>query len=851
MYVRGHTQACYGTSLVNRKKFIKTERMKRGHSSPKLESTLRPLGMTKLSRFYLFALLVTVGSVVHLSLAQSNCGTLSSSCADCISAGQDCQWCSTPLNTKCQARTSSSQSCAAADVVDPRSTLVNTVNLSVDVGQNQVSVESVRLRLRVGEPQTFRVSVRAQENFPLDLYMLMDLSASFAGDLDTVKNIAPQIVSAVGNLTSRFQVGFGTFVDKTTAPFNAPLALSLGHTLTNGQPSACSGMPCSRPISYEHVVNLTNSTDLFGGSVQDLVISTSSDDQEGTLDAMMQAVICTNVVGWREEARKVLMVMTDDLMHVAGDGRLAGIYRPNDAKCRTQFDPTENKTLYSASLEFDFPTVEQMRMVLEEYGVVPVFAVSGQQDYFAGIAQTFRGFSEELESNADNLVSVIELVYNDLVNSSRLEFPLPDYLQVEITTECPPGSTATGNNGCSGIGNDLVNFTVSVTLTKCPDELRNFKRQTFTAFARPAFGRFTLEVEGHCSCDCEKTTVPNHMACTGNGNLTCGQCTCDEQWSGDDCSCSRASCPSTMSGECSGSSRGECECAECRCKSGQNGQRFFGDTCQCDNRQCVFQSEGQFAECSNRGTCECNGGCTCGTSNITGLQHLGAYCQCNSESCVSPNDNCRKSANGSCQVCNGRGSCMCGPTGSRCDCNSPYVGEYCQVNSAEIMNCAEAAQNCIMCYGEAAEQETTDTTGLCPTLSCPNYTPLFPAPNGDGYSINNTIPGTTRQCSIFDGMCTFNYYEASTASGANVFEVLPRTCLPLPSYGIALVILFALLLLGILILICVKLIYVWLDYREVRRLNLEVQNTKFTTYQSPLYHDPNVTYTNVKYGKEE
>ena len=81
--------------------------------------------------------------------------------------------------------------------------------------------------------------------------------------------------------------------------------------------------------------------------MQDLIISASSDDPEGTLDAMMQAVVCTDVVGWREEARKVLLVMTDDLMHTAGDGRLAGIYRPNDAKCHTQLDPKVNRVLYS------------------------------------------------------------------------------------------------------------------------------------------------------------------------------------------------------------------------------------------------------------------------------------------------------------------------------------------------------------------------------------------------------------------------------------------------------------------------------------------------------------------------
>ena len=61
---------------------------------------------------------------------------------------------------------------------------------------------------------------------------------------------------------------------------------------------------------------------------------------------MMQAVVCTDIVKWRENVRKILLVMTDDIMHTAGDGRLAGIYKPNDAQCHTQFDQKENGIFY-------------------------------------------------------------------------------------------------------------------------------------------------------------------------------------------------------------------------------------------------------------------------------------------------------------------------------------------------------------------------------------------------------------------------------------------------------------------------------------------------------------------------
>lgn len=45
----------------------------------------------------------------------------------------------------------------------------------------------------IGQTQSFNVSIRAAENFPLDLYMLVDLSGSLADDLQTIKGIASDI----------------------------------------------------------------------------------------------------------------------------------------------------------------------------------------------------------------------------------------------------------------------------------------------------------------------------------------------------------------------------------------------------------------------------------------------------------------------------------------------------------------------------------------------------------------------------------------------------------------------------------------------------------------------------------
>ena len=469
-------------------------------------------------------------------------------------------------------------------------------NLPLD-GNNQVSLSSVKNKLRLGEPESFTVSVRAAENYPLDLYILMDSSGTFQSQLNDLKNIAPQIVDRLRNMTSMFRVGLGMFVDKTTAPYNAFAALNLGFT-SGGQPSACSGKLCRRPFSYHHVVNFTNSTEIFNITIQDLLPSTSADDPEGTLDAMMQAVVCTNVVGWRKEARKVLLVLTDAIMHTAGDGRLAGIYTPNDGKCHTQFDSVENGIYYSDSTTYDYPSLEQMKVTLDQFRVIPVFAVNKMIDYFNNVSQivSTAGLVEEV-TNFQNLPDVIERAYNRLIYTTQLDIPNRDYLNIDIVPICPEGSTPVPN-GCTGIANNMVTFSVNVTLTRCSDNLLNSGQEIITAVVNAGFGTFNMELEGHCS-SCDDAGITN------NGS-----------------SCLNSLCPIGPNGQiCSG--QGMCECSDysCSCNNSNiSGMRREGTACQCSYDNCVDTT----VSCPSGDVCPlCNGHGTC---NPCSSLHPGCDC---------------------------------------------------------------------------------------------------------------------------------------------------------------------------------------------------------------------------------
>lgn len=46
------------------------------------------------------------------------------------------------------------------------------------------------------------------------------------------------------------------------------------------------------------------------------------DNLEGGLDGIVQAIVCDQQVGWAHQARKLMLVATDGLLHFAGEGKV-------------------------------------------------------------------------------------------------------------------------------------------------------------------------------------------------------------------------------------------------------------------------------------------------------------------------------------------------------------------------------------------------------------------------------------------------------------------------------------------------------------------------------------------------
>lgn len=58
-----------------------------------------------------------------------------------------------------------------------------------------------------GEAQTFKLKFKRAEDYPIDLYYLMDLSFSMKDDLENVKNLGTDLMREMQEITSDFRIG--------------------------------------------------------------------------------------------------------------------------------------------------------------------------------------------------------------------------------------------------------------------------------------------------------------------------------------------------------------------------------------------------------------------------------------------------------------------------------------------------------------------------------------------------------------------------------------------------------------------------------------------------------------------
>ncbi|XP_069328350.1 integrin beta-6 [Eulemur rufifrons] len=540
-------------------------------------------------------------------------------CEDCLLIGPQCAWCSqenfthpSGVGERCDTPANLLvKGCLLNFVENPVSQIEILKNKPLSIGRQknssdivQIAPQSLILKLRPGGEQTLQVHVRQTEDYPVDLYYLMDLSASMDDDLHTIKELGSLLSKEMSKLTSNFRLGFGSFVEKPVSPFMKTTAEEIANP--------CSSIPyfCLPTFGFKHILPLTNDAEKFNEIVKNQKISANIDTPEGGFDAIMQAAVCKEKIGWRNDSLHLLVFVSDADSHFGMDSKLAGIVIPNDGLCHL-----DSKNEYSMSTVLEYPTIGQLIDKLVQNNVLLIFAVTQEQVHlYENYAKLIPGATVGLlQKDSGNILQLIISAYEELRSEVELEV-LGDTegLNLSFTAICNNGTLFPHQKKCSHMKvGDTASFNVTVNMPKC--------ERSRHIIVKPVGLGDALEilVSPECNCNCEKEVEVNSSKCShGNGSFQCGVCACNPGHMGPRCECgedmlSTDSCKETPDHpSCSG--RGDCYCGQCICHLSSYGN-IYGPYCQCDDFSCVRHKGllcGDFSKdssvfCSLQGENEC------------------------------------------------------------------------------------------------------------------------------------------------------------------------------------------------------------------------------------------------------
>ncbi|XP_034414562.1 integrin beta-4 isoform X2 [Cyclopterus lumpus] len=616
-------------------------------------------------------------------------------CSECLQTEVGCAYCTNENfnGPRCDLfENILAHGCRREDILRAQSTLSLETKQAINMNlqKSQVSPQKMVMSFLPGEQKQMNVEVFAPTKGPLDLYILMDFSNSMEDDLDNLKKMGSQLAKLVNDLSDDPTIGFGKFVDKVTDPQTDMRQAKLKQPWPNSDP----------PFSFQNVIPLMNNTDSFIRKLQKEKISGNLDAPEGGFDAILQAAVCVDKIGWRSSSTHLLVFSTESAFHYESDGAnvLAGIMARNDEACH--LDPQGK---YTKDVDQDYPSIPTLVRLLAKHNIIPIFAVTNHSYSFYEKLQTYFPIAEigRLEEDSKNMLTLMRTAFESIRSKMSIRAEdRPKAFEAEFFhTNGSLAQYGAFDFKPGAIGKFKMRLKAQRTIDGQPVCQMDPDHKMGTMRVKPTTFSTAVKVNASVlcpTCPCEKTAIPNADKCYGNGDLVCGRCHCHDGWLSTFCNCS-ASSSAQDKNQCMGSGikepcsgNGEClECGTCLCN---NPDQFEGQYCQYDKTQC--QRYGGFL-CNDRGSC-IMGRCVC-TKGWTG----------NACECPKSNQTCLDSKGG---LCNGRGKCVCG----RCACYSSDMTKTatCEPNFQAQLGACEGTRSCVQCQawktGEKKEKEECD-----------------------------------------------------------------------------------------------------------------------------------------------
>ncbi|XP_072228830.1 integrin beta-4 isoform X2 [Leuresthes tenuis] len=622
----------------------------------------------------------------------------SKTCSECLRAGAGCAYCPDENfnGPRCDLYNNiKAHGCSVATIITAKSSMTIDKHRAIDtkIQKSQVSPQEVTMTFLPGEEKSLDVEVFSPITGPLDLYILMDFSNSMSDDLDNLKRMGKELASLIKTLSNDYTIGFGKFVDKVIEPQTDMRPEKLKKPWPNSDP----------PFSFQNVIKLTNDLDDFNSKLGKEVISGNLDPPEGGFDAILQAAVCGDQIGWREHSTHLLVFSTESAFHYESDGAnvLSGVLPRNDELCH--LDANGN---YTEATNQDYPSIPTLVRLLGKHNIIPIFAVTSYSYSYYKKLQEYFPIAEvgELTQDSSNILPVIQTAFKSIRSKMSIQ---AEELPKAFETQFLNSSGQVAEYGLLNIKpGDIGTFKMQLKAQRMieeehacemnPADREGIVRVKPTTFNTPVRVKASILCP---TCDCEKTRIPKADRCHGNGDLMCGKCQCNNGWLGNFCNCS-ASASALDTNQCIGpgmkepcSGRGDCQaCGTCVC---YKPEQFGGPYCQYDNTQCKRHSG---FLCNDRGSC-IMGQCAC----TEGWE--GDACQC-----LKSNQTCLDSKG---VVCGGRGKCVCG----RCECHKSEIEltSTCEPNFQYQFGVCEATRSCAQCQAwKTGEKKKKEECDMCP-----------------------------------------------------------------------------------------------------------------------------------------
>ncbi|KAM5336674.1 integrin beta-5 [Glossophaga mutica] len=749
------------------------------------------------------------------------------SCEECLLIHPKCAWCSKEnfgslrsVTSRCDLRANLVRNGCGEELESPAS--ITQVLRSLPLSSKgsgpagsdviQMTPQEIAVSLRPGDKTTFQLQVRQVEDYPVDLYYLMDLSLSMKDDLDNIRSLGTKLAEEMRKLTSNFRLGFGSFVDKNISPFS--------YIAPRYQTNPCIGYKlfpnCVPSFGFRHLLPLTDRVDSFNEEVRRQRVSRNRDAPEGGFDAVLQAAVCKEKIGWRKDALHLLVFTTDDVPHIALDGKLGGLVQPHDGQCHLN-----EANEYTASSQMDYPSLALLGEKLAENNINLIFAVTkNHYMLYKNFTALIPGTTVEiLHGDSKNIIQLIINAYSSIRSKVELSvWDQPEDLNLFFTATCQDGVSYPDQRKCEGLKiGDTVSFEVSVEARSCPGK---HTEQMFTL--RPVGFRDSLEVRAtyNCKCGCSAGLEPDSPRCSGNGTYVCGLCECNPSYLGTRCECQEGENQSGYQNLCREaegkplcSGRGECSCSQCSCFESEFG-KIYGPFCECDNFSCA-RNRGVL--CSGHGECHC-GECKCHAG------YIGDNCNCSTDIST-----CRGKDG---QVCSDRGRCVCG----QCQCTEPGAfGETCE----KCPTCPDACstkRDCVECLLLHSRSPADNQT--CQNLCKDEVITWVDTIVKDDQEAALCFYKTAKDCVML-----FTYTELPGGK-SNLTVLREPECGTAPNaMTILLAVVGSILLIGMALLAIWKLLVTIHDRREFAKFQSERSRARYEMASNPLYRKPISTHT--------